>query len=175
MNLGAINDIQNRIIAAANNAGIPSSIALSVAQQESSFNPNAVSSAGAIGVFQLMPSSFPGQDIGDLSTNISLGISYLKQLYSQYGDWGTALAAYNWGPGKVNAALASGASFPQQVLDYVQRILGVTSQNDASVAEQLVSSDGITPVEPPNPSSIDPSIIAPLVLVGAIALLAVWD
>src|SRR5271155_4697685 len=91
--------IQNQIIQEANAQGVPSSIALAVAQQESSFNPNAVGSAGELGVFQLMPQYFPGAS--DLNTNISSGVGFLAQLYQQFGDWATALAAYNWGPTNV--------------------------------------------------------------------------
>jgi hypothetical protein len=160
-------DLQTQIIAAANSAGVPSSIALAVAQQESGFNQNAVSPVGAVGIFQLMPSSFPGQAITDTTTNIQLGISYLAQLYQKYGNWNTALAAYNWGPGNVDKS----TSIPQQVQNYVASVLGLAGSQDASVAPIDDSSDG---------SGVDPSstgVISPLWWVGgalAGGLFLVW-
>jgi soluble lytic murein transglycosylase-like protein len=95
-------DYTASIVAAANKAGVNPNLALAVAQTESSMNPSAVSSAGAVGLFQLMPSSFPGVNIGDTQTNIDTGVSYLAQLLNQYnGNTSLALAAYNAGPGNV--------------------------------------------------------------------------
>jgi hypothetical protein len=58
-------------------------------------------------------------DPTDLHGNISGGISYLKQLFQQFGNWNSALAAYNWGPGNVN----SGAAVPTSVGQYVSNVL----------------------------------------------------
>jgi hypothetical protein len=61
-----------------------------------------------------------------VNQNIRGGITYLKQMYQKYGNWQNALAAYNWGPRKVDTALATpGASIPGQVLNYVKGILGI--------------------------------------------------
>ena len=120
--------IQNQIIQEANSQGIPSSIALGVAQQESGFNPNAVGSSGELGVFQLLPSSFPGQPISDTNSNITIGISYLKQLYNQFGDWVTALAAYNAGPGNVSNGI-----IPASTQNYVSSVLANAAANDPTV------------------------------------------
>ena len=96
-------DYTASIVSAANSYGVDPNLALAVAQTESSMNPNAVSSAGAVGLFQLMPSSFPGVNINDVQTNIDTGVSYLAQLLNQYGgDTTLALAAYNAGPGNVS-------------------------------------------------------------------------
>ncbi len=117
--------------------GVDPAIALAVAQTESGtsqWTPSGsvvTSSAGARGVFQLEPSSFPGQNIDDLNTNISLGIGYLKQLYAKYGDWTTALAAYNFGPGNVD----SGKSWPTETVNYVKAILGVGANYAAGLAQ----------------------------------------
>ena len=96
-------DYTASIVSAANSYGVDPNLALAVAQTESSMNPSAVSSAGAVGLFQLMPSSFPGVNINDIQTNIDTGVSYLAQLLNQYGgDTTLALAAYNAGPGNVS-------------------------------------------------------------------------
>jgi soluble lytic murein transglycosylase-like protein len=95
-------DYTASIVSAANNVGVDPNLALAVAKTESSMNPNAVSREGAVGLFQLMPSSFPGENINDVQTNIELGVGYLAKLLGMYnGDTTLALAAYNAGPGTV--------------------------------------------------------------------------
>lgn len=105
-------------------AGIPAALALQVATAESSLNPTAVSSKGAIGLFQLMPSTAQqlGVDPYDPQQNAQGGTSYLAQLYQKFGDWATALAAYNWGPGNVEQYGAAAA--PASTKNYVVAILG---------------------------------------------------
>ena len=82
---------------------------------ESALNPQAVSPAGATGLWQMM--YFTGKLMGlDANSYIDerrvpakstvAGVKYLKQLYDMYGDWQLALAAYNSGPGYVNKAIA---------------------------------------------------------------------
>lgn len=80
---------------------------------ESAINPNAVSRAGATGLWQFMPATAKGlgmevsslvderRDPREASRNAA---RYLKQLYNIYGDWSLAIAAYNCGPGNVNKA-----------------------------------------------------------------------
>ena len=82
---------------------------------ESAFNPEAVSSAKAAGMWQFMPAT--GKYF-DLKQNIfrderrgvvestRAALDYLQKLYTMFGDWHLALAAYNWGEGSVGRALA---------------------------------------------------------------------
>ena len=142
--LGDLNtiDLTQAIINEANYQGVPPSIALSVATVESGIqqwtaNGNlVVSSAGAIGVMQLMPATADqlGVDPTDPLQNIQGGISYLAQMYQQFGDWSLALAAYNWGPAKVQRAVTAGGQIPASVQSYVTKVLagaGVGSTFDA--------------------------------------------
>lgn len=82
------------------------------------------SSAGAIGIMQLMPGTASDEGVNpyDPEQNFAGGEAYLQQLYAKYGDWPTALAAYNWGPGNVDNALASGSGFPSSVQNYVASV-----------------------------------------------------
>jgi transglycosylase-like protein with SLT domain len=86
--------------------GVPEEIALAVAQFESGFNENAVSSAGAIGVMQLMPGTAAGLHVNPhhWRENIQGGIRYLRIQYHSFHNWIDAYAAYNGGPGNVNAS-----------------------------------------------------------------------
>ncbi len=81
---------------------------------ESAFNPQAVSSAKAAGMWQFMPAT--GRDF-DLKQNMfrddrrdviestRAALDYMQRLYGMFGDWHLALAAYNWGEGSVQRAI----------------------------------------------------------------------
>lgn len=81
---------------------------------ESAINPNAVSRAGAAGLWQFMPSTGTGMGLEvnslvdqrrDPELSSREAARLLKQLYDIYEDWSLAIAAYNCGPGRVNQAL----------------------------------------------------------------------
>jgi soluble lytic murein transglycosylase-like protein len=90
---------------AAQRYDIPVNLLKAVAQAESSFNPNAVSKCGAVGVMQLMPATartLGVTDSYDPVQNIMGGAKYLREMLDTFdGDTGLALAAYNAGPGAV--------------------------------------------------------------------------
>lgn len=79
---------------------VPAQIVEAVAWQESRFNHAAVSSKGARGVMQLLPTTASdlGVDPADLRGNIDGGAAYLAQQLRRFGDVKLALAAYNAGP-----------------------------------------------------------------------------
>jgi len=88
---------------AARKAGVPEDLYLSLIQQESRFNPNAISPKGAIGLAQLMPDTAKelGVDPRDIEQNLAGGARYLSQMMSRFPDLNMALAAYNAGPTRV--------------------------------------------------------------------------
>lgn len=97
---------------------IPPSLLYSVIRTESKFEPDAVSVAGAVGLVQMLPSTFrwlsdemlgehlPDGMLSDPETNIRYGACYLRLLYNRYQNWTTAIAAYNAGIGNVDTWLS---------------------------------------------------------------------
>ncbi len=103
---------------------ISPALANAVAQQESGYDPSAVSPAGAVGVMQLMPDTARalGVDPRDPADNIEGGIRYLRMQLDRFdGDIRLALAAYNAGPERV-ARLGRVPRIPETQA-YVTKIL----------------------------------------------------
>lgn len=83
--------------------GLDPALALSIAKAESGFSHEKQSRYGAVGVFQLMPSTAKkmGYNPYHVQENIKCGIAYYKLMYKMFGSTELALAAYNAGPGNV--------------------------------------------------------------------------
>jgi len=120
------NDVVTPLIESAAKANdLQVSLVRAVIEQESAYRPCAVSRKGAQGLMQIMPekaSEFNVKDVFDPKENIAAGTRYLKQLLGKYkGDNKLALAAYNAGPGAVDAA--NGMPDIPETRDYVEAIL----------------------------------------------------
>lgn len=142
----ATGGITSMIQSMASALGVPPSLALSVAQTESSLNPNAVSSKGAQGLFQLMPQTAASLGVAnplDPAQNTQGGLTYLSQLFRQFGNWADALAAYNWGP--TNVAKYGAAAAPASTQAYVSRILGSSGPAAAASPSAPVFSSAASP------------------------------
>ncbi|MEK0433085.1 MAG: hypothetical protein RL700_1292 [Pseudomonadota bacterium] len=94
--------------------GMPTELAL-LPFIESAFNPQAVSSARASGMWQFMPRTGKDFDLKqnafrddrrDVLASTRAALDYLQKLHGMFGDWHLALAAYNWGEGNVSRSLS---------------------------------------------------------------------
>ena len=124
--------------------GLPTELAL-LPFIESAFNPQAMSSAKASGMWQFMPAT--GKDFllrqtlfrddrRHVLASTTAALDYLERLHKKFGDWQLALAAYNWGQGNVQRALDSnrkrglGVSYtqldlPPETRNYVPKLQAV--------------------------------------------------
>lgn len=105
--------------------GIDKKLILAVIQQESSFNPNSTSSAGAMGLMQLMPGTASELGVNnayDINQNVDGGTKYLKSLLNTFGSYKMAIAAYNAGPGAVEKSGDNIAKLPSETQDYVAKV-----------------------------------------------------
>ncbi len=98
-----VNTVKAAIVKHSIEMGVDPAITLSIAKTESGFRHEARSSHGAVGVFQLMPSTARRMGLNpySLDDNIKGGIMYYKSMYKMFGSMELALAAYNAGPGNV--------------------------------------------------------------------------
>lgn len=105
--------------------GVRPDVVKSMMKQESGFNPNARSGAGAMGLMQLMPGT--AKDMGvtnvyDPEQNIKGGVKYLAYLLKRYnGDYRKAVAAYNGGMGNIDK---KGINFCLETSNYHKSVLG---------------------------------------------------
>jgi hypothetical protein len=135
---GRFEDYATLFAAASKSTGVPVNTLKSVASTESRFDPLALSSAGAMGMMQLMRPTAADyglvrdEDIADPGKNILAGAKYLAKLIQHYhGDNVKAIAAYNWGEGHLDRALAKhgdsilhgGRGLPAETQSYVPTVM----------------------------------------------------
>jgi hypothetical protein len=98
-----------------------------MAQQESGFNPAAVSPKGAVGILQLMPDTAKDMrvvDRTDPSQNIYGAARYMSQLIGKYGDVDKAVQAYNMGPTAFDRLQAGKGALPNETAQYLSKVSG---------------------------------------------------
>ncbi len=125
------------ILEASAQHGVSPHLVMAVIHVESAYNPFAVSQVGALGLMQVMPLTgaevaerigvpWRGrQTLFDPEANVRIGVAYLKELLDRYGSIRVALAAYNWGPGRIDTRLRRGTTVPAQ---YAERVMGAFSR-----------------------------------------------
>jgi hypothetical protein len=128
-------DICRTVEEAAAENSLPVEFFARVIWQESRFNALAVSPKGAEGIAQFMPRTANWHGLADPFDPIEAlrhSAGYLRELRDQFGNLGLAAAAYNAGPGRVNAWLADHRALPGETRNYVAIITGWTADEWAS-------------------------------------------
>lgn len=122
--------------------GIPPTWIVAVMRAESAGDVRAMSSAGAIGLMQVMPETWAelrlryrlGRNPYDARDNILAGTAYLREMWDRYGDVAAMLAAYNAGPARYDEHRTKGRPLPAETRAYVAAlapVLGGTAPSDA--------------------------------------------
>ncbi|MBV9117721.1 MAG: transglycosylase SLT domain-containing protein [Acetobacteraceae bacterium] len=114
---------------AASRFGVPEQWVRAVMRQESGGRDDAISSAGAMGLMQVMPETYEmlraryglGEDPYEPHDNIMAGTAYIREMYDRYGAPGF-LAAYNAGPNRLDSYLSDGTPLPEETVGYVSSI-----------------------------------------------------
>lgn len=126
-----VSQIKAAIVKYSIEMGVDPAITLSIAKSESGFRQEARSPRGAVGVFQLMPSTARRMGLNPytLEGNVKGGIMYYKSMYKMFGSMELALAAYNAGPGNVKKYRAVPPF--RETKRYVSRIMADYNQMKA--------------------------------------------
>lgn len=131
--------------------GVPEHWIRAVLRVESAGDVRAVSSAGAMGLMQVMPGTWAGlrirhglgRDPYDPRDNILAGTAYLREMWDRYGNVAAMLAAYNAGPGRYDEHLTTGRVLPAETRAYIATL--------APLLGGAASPDVPTTVPPPPP------------------------
>jgi len=134
-----IENWDSEIETASQRFAIPSEWIRVVIEVESGGKPDAVSSAGAMGLMQLMPATWAelrerygfGNDPFNPRDNILAGTAYLREMYDRFGYPGL-FAAYQAGPGRYEAHLRSGKLLPVETGRYVQKLEQILSDRESN-------------------------------------------
>jgi soluble lytic murein transglycosylase-like protein len=140
-----INQIKAAIVKHSIEMGVDPAITLSIAKSESGFRQEARSPRGAVGIFQLMPSTARRMGLNPytIDGNIKGGIMYYKSMYKMFGSMELALAAYNAGPGNVKKYRAIPPF--RETKRYVSKIMTdyyhLKAQPDPAIAQAQAAAD----------------------------------
>lgn len=106
---------------------VPRHLIARMAQQESNYDPNARSDAGALGIMQIVPRWHPDVNPLDPVAAIDYAGALLRRHFDRFGSWVKALGAYNAGPTRLARAVSTSgvnwlASMPAETQEYIARI-----------------------------------------------------
>lgn len=144
-------DIAAHVAEASRRFGIPEAWIYAVMRTESAGRIGAVSSAGAMGLMQLMPGTWArqrarfglGADPFNPRDNIMAGTSYLREMYDRYGAYGM-LAAYNAGPGRYEDWRDRQRPLPAETRAYIARIAPMLQTGRSAIV--VASASPVQPV-----------------------------
>jgi hypothetical protein len=132
----SVDDICRTLAQAASDNELPEEFFTRLIWQESRFDPTAVSPAGAQGIAQFMPQTAAMRGLANAFEPLEAlreSASYLRELRTTFrGNLGLAAAAYNAGPGQVEAWLAGRRRLPFETQAYVRIITGHAAEEWAS-------------------------------------------
>lgn len=131
--------------------GIPAQWIAAVMRAESAGDVRAISSAGAMGLMQVMPDTWAElriryglvRDPYDPRDNILAGTAYLREMWDRYGNVAAMLAAYNAGPGRYDEYLSAARQLPAETRSYVAALTPI-------LIGERPSGDGSTVSPPPD-------------------------
>ncbi len=164
------------IAEAAQRFGVPEAWIRAVMRVESAGDVRAISSAGAIGLMQIMPATWAelrvrhrlGGDPYDPRDNILAGAAYLREMHGRYGSPGF-LAAYNAGPGRYEEYLA-GRPLPAETRAYVAALAPVLGGGELAGPVTVAAADPLAwtraPLFAPQSAGSEPA--APVQSEGAL-------
>ncbi|WP_238884260.1 lytic transglycosylase domain-containing protein [Clostridium sp. YIM B02551] len=120
-------EIENAVESASKKFGVDANLIRSIIKQESNFNPNAKSGAGAMGLMQLMPFNCDGlKNPYDIQENIDRGTSMIKDALDKYNNIDMALMSYNAGSGTMQRRGVASPDdlykMPAETQNYVTKI-----------------------------------------------------
>lgn len=132
-----IEELARTLVREARRQDVDIELVMAVMHVESRYRNFAISPVGALGLMQILPTT--GKELAEKqgvpwtgshtllepNVNVQLGIAYLRELSDRYGHVPTALAAYNWGPGRIDRRLQNGIPMPEE---YVRLVLDARSR-----------------------------------------------
>ena len=136
--------------------GVPVSWIDAVIQAESGGNPHAVSSKGALGLMQVMPSTYAdlsaplrlGPDPLDVHDNVMAGAAYLRLMFGRYGVVGM-VGAYNAGPARWEAYLQASQPLPSETVAELARLGPVLGFEGHEAVSRVSTAPPRSPLEAP--------------------------
>jgi len=132
-------ELAETIVSEARQHEIDPELVLAVIQVESGGYNLAESHVGALGLMQVMPETggYMARLLGlewrgagtlfDPIVNVKIGVAYLRQLSDRYQSVDIALAAYNWGPSRIDSRLRRGVALPSLYIEQVRKAYGVAA------------------------------------------------